>query len=410
MSQTFAALGAASVSGGTIDIIKAWPEAVADADFRALGLTAFCVALGVLWRGRLLKLSPAPFIVLVAGTLVGAQWLQGPATIEKIPVGLPSPQLLAISLGFLLRVLQPAFIMALLGAVSTLIVALRLDAITGSQHQPNRELMALGIGNIAAGLIGGSPGAQNSSSFVNAYSGGRTPVAGITVSLLLLAVTLFLGPIAERIPLAVLAGILIVNGWYLVDWRFITRIHRSPPSYTFVMLLTFLLVVFVDLASGVVIGLVVAGFLGGRRLEDLEVGELVSVPLLDRAILEDADLDDECDLFQARTGLVVFPTRVTVASAREIGRIVRPDIGRQQIVVFDLSRTAYVDDSAAVIISELIQIATAQQSRTFVLSGMNDDVARTLNSMGLLDQVPKENIAADMKEAKQIIRPMLRSH
>ena len=180
--------------------------------------------------------------------------------------------------------------------------------------------------------------------------------------------------------------------------------HTSP------MLLTFLLVVFVDLASGVVIGLVVAEFLGGRRLEHLEVGELVSVPLLDKAILEDADLEDECDLFQARTGLVVFPTRVTVASTREIGRIVRPDIGRQQIVVFDLSRTAYVDDSAAVVISELIQIATAQQSRTFVLSGMNDDVARTLNSMGLLDQVPKENIGADMEEAKQIIRPILRPH
>ena len=409
MSQTFAALGAASVRGGTMDLIKAWPEAVANTDFHALGLTVFCVALGVLWRGRRLRLSPAPFVVLIAGTLVGAQWLQGTATIEKIPSGLPTLQLSAISLEFLLRVLQPAFIMALLGAVASLIVALRLDAITGSQHQPNRELVGLGIGNIAAGLIGGSPGAQNVSSFVNAYSGGRTPVAGITVSLLLLAVMLFLGPIAERIPLAVLAGILIVNGWFLIDWRFITRIHRSPRSYTIVMLLTFFLVVFVDLASGVVIGLVVAGFVGGRRLEDLEVGELVSVPLLDRGVLEDGDLDDEADLFQARTGLVLFPSRVTVASARQVSRIVRPDISSsQQIVVFDMSRTLYVDDSAAVIIGELIQIVMAQQLKTFIISGLKGDVGRTLDAMGLLDQVPKENIAADMEEAKRIIRPMLR--
>ena len=410
MSQTFAALGAASVRGGTMDLIKAWPEAVANTDFHALGLTVFCVALGVLWRGRLLRLSPAPFVVLIAGTLVGAQWLQGTATIEKIPSGLPTLQLSAISLEFLLRVLQPAFIMALLGAVASLIVALRLDAITGSQHQPNRELVGLGIGNIAAGLIGGSPSAQNVSSFVNAYSGGRTPVAGITVSLLLLAVMLFLGPIAERIPLAVLAGILIVNGWFLIDWRFITRIHRSPRSYTIVMLLTFFLVVFVDLASGVVIGLVVAGFVGGRRLEDLEVGELVSVPLLDRAVLEDGDLDDDADLFQARTGLVLFPSRVTVASARQVSRIVRPDISSsQQIVVFDMSRTLYVDDSAAVIIGELIQIVMAQQLKTFIISGLKGDVGRTLDAMGLLDQVPKENIAADMEEAKRIIRPMLRA-
>ena len=133
------------------------------------------------------------------------------------------------------------------------------------------------------------------------------------------------------------------------------------------------------------------------------------MPLLDRAVLEDADLDDEADLFHARTGLVLFPSRVTVASARQVSRIVRPDISiSQQIVVFDMSRTVYVDDSAAVIIGELIQIAMAQQLRTFIISGLKDDVARTLDAMGLLDQVPKENIAADMEEAKRIIRPMLR--
>ena len=320
---------------------------------------------------------------------------------------MPTPDLSVVSLDFFLRALQPAFIMALLGSVSTLIVALRLDVITGSQHRPNREMIAQGIGNIAAGSVGGLAGAAGPGTFENAYSGGRSPVAGLTLVAMILAVILVLAPIAERIPFATLAAILIVTGWSIMDWRFITHIHRVSKGYVVVMLLTCALVSFVDLVAAIVIGLVVAGLLAARRVENLEVRELVSVPLLDQAVLG-ADFNDEDDPFQARTGLVVFPERVTVASAREVSRIVRPDIRGHQIVVFDMSRTVYVDDSASVIIGELVQIAMAQRSRTFIIAGLTDSVANTLHSMGLLDRVPKEHFAVDMEEAMQIVRPMLR--
>ena len=406
--QSFLALGASSDGGGVIGSIQAWPEAIAEVNFDALALTALCLSLGILWRGRLLGLSPAHFVVLAVGTLAGALWLREAPTLGEIPRGLPTPDLSAISLGFFLGVLQPAFVMALLSSVATLMQALRLDAITGSQHRPNRQIIAQGMGNIAAGFVGGAPGSAGAASLVAAYGGARSAVAGITVVMLLLAVILALAPVAERVPFAVLAGILIKIGWDVIDWRFISRIHRVSRSYAFVMLLTCFLVLFVDLIAAILIGLVVAGLSGARRLENLEVAALISVPLLDRAVLQDADFDDETDPFQASTGLVIFPDRVTVASAREVSRIVRPDIRGQQIVVFDMSRTVYVDDSAAVIIGELIQIAMTQKSRTFIICGLTKDVDNTLNSMGLLDRVPKENFAADMEGAKQIIRPLLR--
>ncbi len=408
VKQTVLGVGASPSGGGVIDTFRSLPEAIADLNVHAFVLTVICLVIGVLWRGRLLRISPAPFIVLVAGMLIGPLLLKDAPAIGEIPGGLPSLELSAISMEFFLKALQPAFVMALLGSVSTLVAALRLDAITGSQHRPNREMVAQGLGNVAAGSVGGLAGAAGPGTFANAFAGGRSPVAGLIVVAVFLAVILVLAPVAERLPFAVLAAILIVNGWMLIDWRFITHIHRVSRSYALVMLLTCVLVLFVDLVAAIVIGLVVAALTGARRVENLEAQELISVPLLDQSVLG-SDFRDEDDPFQARSGLVVFPNRVTVASAREVSRILRPDIRGHHIVIFNMSRTVYIDDSAAVIIGDLIQIAMAQRSRTFIIAGLTDDVSNTLHSMGLLDRVPKENFAADMEEAMQIVRSMLSS-
>ena len=407
IKQSVALVGSATPRGGITDVFASWPEAVRDVNFDALALTAICMALAILWRGRLVRLAPSFFVTLVVGILVGVLFFRDAPTVGEVPSGLPSLQLSAISLDFFLRALQPAFIMALLGSIVTFLTSLRLDTITGSQGMPNRELFAQGMGNIAAGLVGGLPGSNAQGSIPNALSGGRTRVSGFIVAGMILATLLFLGPVVERIPLAVLAVILILVGWSLIDWRFVTRIHRIPRSFAITMLMTFFLVLFVDLFLAFVIGLVVAVLMGYRRLENLEVSELVSVPLLDRAVLNDDELDDDEDPFRARSGLVVFPDRVTVASARQLSRILRPDIREQQFSIFDFSRTEYIDDSAAIIISELIGVAVAARSRTIVIAGMRQDIAATLHSMRLLDRVPPDNFAADLEEAKQKIRPLL---
>lgn len=400
-------VGSATPQGGITDVIAAWPEAVKAVNFDALALAVICLALAVLWRGRLVRLAPSFFVVLVVGVLAGVLFFRGAPTVGEVPPGLPSLHLSAISLDFFLHALQPAFIMALLGSIVTFLTSLRLDTITGFQGQPNRELFAQGMGNIAAGLVGGLPGSNAQGSIANALSGGRTRVSGFIVAGSILATLLFLGPVVERIPFAVLAVILILVGWTLIDWRFVTGIHRIPRSFAITMALTCFLVLFVDLFLAFMIGLVVAVLLGYRRLENLEVSELVSVPLLDMSVLNIDEMDDDADPFQARSGLVVFPDRVTVASVRQLSRILRPDLRQQQFSIFDFSRTVYVDDSAAVIISELIGVAVAAGSRTIVIAGMRQDVSDTLHSMKLLDRVPPGNFAADLDEAKQLVRTML---
>ena len=405
--QIIPALGGTPPEGGIINSIVSWPEAVRAANIEALALTVICLAVALLWRGRLLRLSPALFVALVVGIVAGWLLFRDAPTVGEIPSGLPALQLSAISLDFFLHALQPAFIMALLASLSTFIIALRVDAITGAQHKPNREMFAQGLGNIAAGFTGGMPGSFGAGTLPNALSGGRSPVAGLTVAGIILAVILFLGPVAERIPFAVLAAILIVAGGNFIDWRFIKRIHRVSRSFAIVMLLTFVLALLVDFATAIVIGLVVAALTGSRRLEGLEASAVVSVPLLDSAVLEESDWDEDADPFQARTGLVVFPDRVTVASSRELSRILRLDIRGHQYSIFDMSRTAYMDDSAAAMMGDLVGVAMARHSRTIVIAGMNQAVLATVRSMGVLDRVPAENLAADVEEAKRIIRPLL---
>ena len=402
IKQGLLALGA-SAGGAALDSIRALPDAARDANLEALAVAAFCVALGVAWRGRLLKIAPSQFAVLVCGTVVAVLFFTGAPTIGAIPQGLPAPELPAFSLDTVIRLLQPAFAMALLSSLSTLIVALPLDTITGSQHKPNQELGAQGMGNVAAGLIGGLPGGVTPGTFVNAFSGGRTQVAGLTVSALIISVILFLGPIAERIPLAVLAGILAINGWNIIDWRFIKRLHRVPADYTIVMALTCLLVLFVDITLAVVAGLVVSALTGARRQERLETESLVSVPILDSALLD----DDDADPFRARAGIVIFPDRVTVASTREVSRIVRADILGHQVVIFDMSRTVFIDDSAAVAIADLIRIAAARRPGRIVIAGLTQPVTETLDAFGLRATMPQGLIVPDVEAARERVRGML---
>ena len=406
VKQSTAVLGSTAPPGGITDVLASWPDAIRAVNFDALALAVICMALAIAWRGRMARLAPPFFVTLAVGILAGVLFFSGAPTVGEVPSGLPSLQLSAISLDFFLRALQPAFIMALLGSIVTFLTSLRLDTITGSQSMPNRELFAQGMGNIAAGLVGGLPGSNAQGSIPNALSGGRTRVSGFIVAGAILATLLFLGPVVERIPFAVLAVVLILVGWSLIDRRFLTGIHRIPRSFATTMLLTGFLVLFVDLFLAFVIGLVVAVLMGYRRLENLEVSDLVSVPLLDSAILG-GQPDDDADPFQARSGLVVFPDRVTVASARQLSRILRPDITQQQFSIFDFSRTLYIDDSAAVIISELIGVAVAARSRTIIIAGMRQHIADTLHSMRLLDRVPPGNFVADMEGAKGLIRPML---
>ena len=236
--QTLPFLGAPVATGGPMGSIRAWPEAVGSVNLSALAIAAVTLAVGVAWPARLRRFLPPTLAALIAGTALGVLWLTDTPVIGEVPTGLPDVRLPALSPEALAGAVQPALIIALLGSIDSLLTSLIADAMTRTRHNPNRELVGQGIGNAIAGLVGGLPGAGATlGTVVNIRAGGRSRVSGVLRAAILLTLVLGLGRYVEAIPHAVLAGILMKVGWDIIDWRFITRVHRVQREHLIVMLI-----------------------------------------------------------------------------------------------------------------------------------------------------------------------------
>ena len=225
-------------------------------------------------------------------------------------------------------------------------------------------------------------------------------------ALVLLALILGLGQIAEPIPLAALAAILIKTGWDIIDWRLIARIRYVQRDYLLVMLLTLCVTVFVDLVTAIVLGLIVAGFARAREAERLELGRVISVPMLDRAFFSGAADTDDADQFSARVGLVDLRGQFSFASANELAWRVGSDIEEHQVVIFDFSNTVHMDDSAALVMERLITAAAATKTECIVLN-LSGPVADTLKSLNVFRRLPEERFVNGLDDARELAKTLL---
>lgn len=403
--QTLPFLGAPTASGGAMGAVRAWPEALANVNLSALVIAGATLAIGALWPRRLTRVVPGSLVALIAGTLLGVLVFRGAPVIGDVPSGLPQLHLPAPSAGFLLRALQPALILALLGSVDSLLTSLVADSLTGTRHNPDRELVGQGLGNLVAGLFGGVPGAGATMGTVtNIRAGGQTRMSGVIRAVLLLGLVLGLGRYVEPIPHAVLAGILMKVGWDIVDWRMVLRLHRIRREHLMVLLLTLVLTVFVDLVTAVAIGLIAAGMAHARQLERLELDSVVSVPLLDQTFLSDSG--PAADPYSARVGLIALRGSFTVASAQKLVRVIGPDIKDHEVVIFDFSGATYVDDSAAMLIRQLLDLA-GEEETSCVIMGLAGAVDDTLRALDVLRGVPAAQVVATLDEARQTAQGLL---
>lgn len=400
-------LGAPTSPHGPMGALGVLPDALADINISAVIIAVVSLAIGVFWPRRLGRYLPSPLASLVAGTLLGVLWLTDAPVIGQIPMGLPPLQFTVPAVDFLVRAVEPAIILALLGSVDSLLTSLIADSLTGTQHKPNRELVGQGLGNMVAGLFGGLPGAGATMGTVtNIRAGGQTPVSGALRSVLLVMLLLGLGQYVEPIPHAALAGILVKIGWDVIDWRILTLIHRIRPEHLIVMMLTLALTVFVDLVTAVAIGLIAAGMTHAQQLETLELDSVVSVPLLDRTFFSQYGDMTLVDPYSARVGMVALRGSFTVASSRKLVEVIGEDIKDHEVVIFDFAETTYLDDSAAIVVERLMHVA-AEKHTEVIVSGVPDAIADTLRTLNILQQVPEERLAQDIDEARQVAYNLL---
>ena len=401
--QSLPFIGAPAPSGGARGAIGALATAIHSINLQALAIALVTLAIIVLWPRRLSKYAPPVLPALVVGTLLGVFWLSDVPVIGDIPTGLPGVQVVLPSLGFLLGALEPALVLALLGSVDSLLTSLVADSLTGQRHRPNQELVGQGIGNMVSGVFGGLPGAGATMGTVtNIRAGGTTRVSGALRAVIVLGLLLGLGQYVEPIPHAVLAGILMKVGWDVIDWPLLRRIRRIRRSHLVVMLVTLGLTIFVDLVTAVAIGLIVAGMAHAQEMEVLELDSVVSVPLLDQDFFaehpEMVGLEDE---YLARTGLIALKGSFTVASAHKLVGVIGSDISEHEIVIFDFSGATFLDDSAAMLVAQLIQVAERERTEVIVM-GLSGSVAETLHGLDILRRVPGDQVVDTLDDARTV--------
>ena len=405
--QTLPFLGASVTTGGPAGAILAWPDVISDINLSAFAIAVVTLVVGVVWPGRLRKFLPPTLVALIAGTLLGVLWLNDTPVIGDVPTGLPLVRLPDLSLNVLVGAVQPALTIALLGSIDSLLTSLVADSMTRTRHNPNRELVGQGVGNVIAGFIWGLPGAgATMGTVVNIRAGGRTQVSGVLRAAILLTLVLGLGKYVETIPHAVLAGILMKVGWDIIDWRFLTRIHLVQREHLLVMLITLGLTVFLDLITAVAIGLIAAGMASARQFERLELDSVISVPLLDQSFLVSQEGADEVDAFSARVGLVALRGSFTVASSNKMISTIGLDIQDHEVVILDFSDTVYMDDSAALVVEQLIDTAIEEDTECIVM-GLSGLPATSLQALNVLRRVPEERFVTTLDDARETAKRIL---
>ena len=363
-------------------------------------LAALCLAVFFVWPARIGKLLPAPLAAVGIGWVV-ALYLPDIEQLGPVPVGLPIPVLEVPSLDFLPEAVGPAVLIALISSVYTLMWSLIADTFTGSRHNPNRELLGLGLGNLAAGVVGVLPGSGTIATMTARRFGGKTVVAGIVCLIIVAALILGLGPYVAPLPLAAFFAIVMLVGWRMIEFSFLRKVPRMDPRYSSVMLLIMAVTIFVDPIFAIMFGVIAANIVNAAQLESLELDSLISTPLLDSTFSAEA-----ADDFTARIGLVSFRGSFTVSSSRKLIALIGADIRDHDVVIFDLSNATHVDDSAAHLLAQVID--RAKQTRTeIVVFGINDRIRGPLFAFDVLDRIPDDRIVATEKEARDLAWSLL---
>jgi len=295
-----------------VDFIPKW-RAIAShldsANAQALAVAGAALLIMVLWP-RVSHRVPSPFVALIVTTLAVRLFNIPVETIGTkfgaISAAFPHLIVPHVSLEQVTALVAPAFTIALLAAVESLLSAVVADGMIGGRHRSNMELIAQGVANIVAPMFGGMPATGAiARTATNVKNGGRTPVAGMVHALTLLLITLFFGKWAALIPLATLAAILVVVSYHMSEWRTFRSELTAPKSDVAVLLTTFSLTVLVDLTVAIEVGMVLAAFLFMRRMAEVTNVSLVTRELAD----EDNDEDDDPNSVRRRDvppGVEVF--------------------------------------------------------------------------------------------------------
>jgi len=373
---------------GTIPALMEVPNAVSNPNWEALGIGLLTLAIVFRWPAKWGRYLPGPLAALITGT-VASLGLSTVPVLGDIPTGLPQFIMPAFSSDTLLIVFEAAMILAVLGAIDSLLTSLVADNMTRTRHHSNRELIGQGVGNTIAGFFGGIPGAgATMRTVVNIRTGGVTKISGMLHSLLLLAVVVVLAPLASKIPHAVLAGILVKVGYDIIDVSYLKRAHRGPRFDLALMVMVLSLTVFVDLITAVVAGVVVAALAFVKQVADAQLAAAAgeNTESVDGLSELESTLLNECG---NRLTYFDLGGPLSFGAAVDLGHHVRERISptHHTSLVLDFSKVPFMDVSAARAV-ETIALDAAHAGKHLYVCGINEQVTASLEGLGVSELIP----------------------
>ncbi|MGC7916090.1 SulP family inorganic anion transporter [Vibrio anguillarum] len=383
-----------------VSIFHAFPQM----DWATTGLALFSLAL-VIFGPKIPKLSKVPGPLLALVTVTVLQYFVGFEGIRTIgsafggiPQGLPEFSLPEVSFSQIILLIGPAFAIAMLGAIESLLSAVVADGMAGTKHNSNQELVGQGIANIVAPLFGGiaATGAIARTA-TNIRNGGTSPLSGVVHSLTLVIILIALAPLAVNIPLAVLSAILFVVVWNMSEVpHFIKLVKRAPKADVVILLLTFGLTVFADLVVAVNIGVIIATLHFVKRMAS--------------SVEVKASTHHELSAELLRHGQTQLPRELAVyalegpfffAAAETFERVMSSIQEQPEILIIRLKWVPFMDITGLQSIEEMIENFHKKNVQVLI-SGANTRVAMKLKKAGIVDLVGEDNFFSQFDDALSV--------
>ena len=394
----------AAVGIGSVALIALWPK------FTNLSI--------VNSQLPILKKLPGSLIAIIVMTVAALLLKQyaGVTTIEtigdrfSISNVLPDAQVPELSWEVIKGLVSPAITIAILGAIESLLSATVADGVIGDRHSSNTELIAQGVANLASPLFGGIPATGAiARTMTNINNGGRTPVAGIVHAAVLLAIFLFLMPLAQYIPMACLAGVLVIVSYGMSGWRSFSSILKNPKSDVIVLWVTFLLTVIFDLTIAIEVGLICACLLFMRRMAETTDVKVISDEI--------NPAEEDSDFQLGNLEHLIIPEGVEVYEINGpyffgagnkfeeiMGALGRG--GRPKVRIIRMRKVPFVDSTGIHNLTNLC-LMSQKEGIQVVLSGVNPTVQAVLHKAGFDTMLGTDNICSHINialdRAKQLV-------
>lgn len=364
---------------------------------------------------RFSKKIPGSLIAIIAMTVVALllKNFAGVGSIETIGdrftinAQLPEAHMPGLTWETIKGLVSPALTIAILGAIESLLSATVADGVIGDHHDSNTELIGQGLANLATPLFGGIPATGAiARTMTNINNGGKTPVAGIVHAIVLVLIFLFLMPLAQYIPMACLAGVLVVVSYNMCGWRSFMALMKNPKSDVTVLLITFFLTIIFDLTVAIEVGLIIACLLFMKRMS-----ETTDV----KVIMDEINPNDESDIKLENNEHLTIPDGVEVyeingpyffGAGNRFEEIMARFGHRPKVRIIRMRKVPFVDSTGIHNLTNLC-IMSQKEGIQIVLSGVNPNVHEVLARSGFYELVGEENICSHINialaKAKEIV-------